>query len=53
MVAKVEFANETKVIKLPNSYKCLRCWNHFEPNEFDQKLEICKRCKEVVNDKLK
>lgn len=53
MVAKVEFANETKVIKLPNSHKCLRCWNHFEPNEFDQELEICKRCKEVINDKLK
>ncbi|TPR53688.1 isoleucine--tRNA ligase [Metamycoplasma neophronis] len=49
MVAKVSFGNETKVEKL-DSVKCLRCWNHFEKNNFDEKLEICNRCKEVINE---
>ena len=51
MVAKVEFASENEVRKLEDSLKCLRCWNHFEKNNFDLHMEICKRCKEVINDK--
>ncbi|AZZ65396.1 isoleucine--tRNA ligase [Metamycoplasma phocicerebrale] len=48
MVAKVEFGKETKVSKL-ESKKCLRCWNHFEQKDFNEKLEICKRCEGVIN----
>ncbi|MBN0919271.1 isoleucine--tRNA ligase [[Mycoplasma] gypis] len=47
MVAKVEFGDETKVSKLENSFKCQRCWNHFEINE--NQNEICLRCQEVLN----
>ncbi|WP_369085689.1 isoleucine--tRNA ligase [Metamycoplasma spumans] len=48
MVAKVSFGDENKVEKL-DSKKCLRCWNHFESDNFDDDLEICLRCKEVIN----
>lgn len=51
MVVKVNFANINKVQKLENSYKCLRCWNHFEAKDFDKNLEICMRCKKVINGK--
>ncbi|MBN0970702.1 isoleucine--tRNA ligase [Mycoplasma phocoeninasale] len=50
MVAKVEFGDENKVEK-QDSKKCLRCWNHFESKNFDDKLEICLRCKEVISEK--
>ncbi|ENY68829.1 Isoleucyl-tRNA synthetase [Metamycoplasma auris 15026] len=50
MVAKVSFGNELKVQKLP-SFKCLRCWNHFEEDEFNKDLEICKRCEGVINER--
>ena len=51
MIAKVEFTskkNEIRIEKLDNSYKCLRCWNHFEEKDFDKDLELCPRCKKVV-----
>lgn len=48
MVAKVSFGIENKVERL-ESFKCLRCWNHFEEKDFDQELEICERCKLVIN----
>ncbi|RMA79127.1 isoleucyl-tRNA synthetase [Metamycoplasma subdolum] len=48
MVAKVTFGNELKVEK-KDSFKCLRCWNHFEEKDFNKDDEICMRCKEVIN----
>ncbi|MGX9340711.1 isoleucine--tRNA ligase [Mycoplasma sp. 4044] len=47
MVAKVDFANETKVQPLKDSIKCQRCWNHFESSEI--KDDLCSRCEEVIN----
>ncbi|WP_373436697.1 isoleucine--tRNA ligase [Metamycoplasma equirhinis] len=49
MVADVKFGKKTLVKKLP-SKKCLRCWNHFKNDNFDDSLEICLRCKEVINE---
>ncbi|AXE60608.1 isoleucine--tRNA ligase [[Mycoplasma] phocae] len=50
MVAKVDLGNENKVEKR-DSKKCLRCWNHFEDKNFDNNLDICLRCKEVIGEK--
>ncbi|AWX69657.1 isoleucine--tRNA ligase [[Mycoplasma] anseris] len=48
MVGKISFGKETQVSNF-DSLKCLRCWNHFEKDDYDQTLEICKRCKKVIN----
>ncbi|WP_369991749.1 isoleucine--tRNA ligase [Mycoplasmopsis arginini] len=48
MVAKLTIGDEMKVEKL-ESYKCLRCWNHFEANDFNFDLEICQRCEGVID----
>ncbi|TPE58028.1 isoleucine--tRNA ligase [[Mycoplasma] falconis] len=52
MVAKVEFGSENKIEK-KESFKCERCWNHFEINDFNLSESICSRCDEVVNGKGK
>lgn len=44
MVAKVKFGSEWKVETF-NSFKCNRCWNHFESLNKDN---ICDRCSEVI-----
>ncbi|AWX43010.1 Isoleucine--tRNA ligase [Metamycoplasma cloacale] len=48
MVGKVVEGNELSVSNF-ESQKCLRCWNHFELSDFDVQLEICNRCKKVIN----
>ncbi|MGX9395290.1 isoleucine--tRNA ligase [Mycoplasma sp. 1781] len=48
MIAKLTIGNEMKVEKR-ESYKCLRCWNHFEKDQFSFKNEICFRCEEVID----
>lgn len=46
MVCKVEFGKETKITK-KTSYKCNRCWNHFEENEIIN--DLCTRCHQIIN----
>lgn len=50
MVAKVTFGNTIEVRELETK-KCLRCWNHFEDSDYDDELQICLRCKDVIDAK--
>ncbi|MBU4690864.1 isoleucine--tRNA ligase [Mycoplasma zalophi] len=48
MVAKIDFGPKTKVMKLQDSQKCLRCWNHFEKSQMFE--DVCLRCKAVLDE---
>ncbi|TPI01840.1 isoleucine--tRNA ligase [Mycoplasma struthionis] len=48
MVAKVSFGDELKV-QNANAPKCLRCWNHIDEKDFNEELELCRRCEGVIN----
>ncbi|BAP39722.1 isoleucine--tRNA ligase [Metamycoplasma canadense] len=50
MVANVNIGSETKIEILP-SLKCLRCWNHYQEDNFNKDFELCKRCERVINGK--
>lgn len=47
LVGKVTFG-KANIIKLFESIKCLRCWNHFEKDQVTSET-ICLRCDRVIN----
>ncbi|VEU75801.1 Isoleucine--tRNA ligase [Mycoplasmopsis maculosa] len=48
MVGLIEFSNEN-IVSTFESVKCLRCWNHYIPNQI--KDDVCQMCYKVINNK--